>query len=135
MPSIDPKTRDDVKKALDADPNAPVPVEVTDLITVSQKPDQYRAFEGREVRAIGFRVMQPDSPTKLVRGLMWCCAADIQPVSVDLSGKTDGTWKDTDWLQVTGKAHFPSKDGHVVPTIDVESIQTTPEPDEPYLSP
>jgi uncharacterized repeat protein (TIGR03943 family) len=135
MPSIDDKTRQEVQAALAADPNAPVPVEVTDLITLSQKPDQAKAFDGREVSAIGFRVAQAGSSTKLVRGLMWCCAADIQPVSVDLTGNLKGTWKDTDWLEVTGKARFPTKDGRVVPTIDVESIQPTPEPDEPYLSP
>jgi uncharacterized repeat protein (TIGR03943 family) len=135
MPSIDTKTNGNIDAARDADPNQPVPMEVTDLIMVSQKPGQLKAFDGREVRVIGLRVAQPGSDTKLVRGLMWCCAADIQPVSVDLTGKTDGTWKDTDWLEVTGKARFPTKDGKVVPTIDVETIAPTQEPDEPYLSP
>jgi uncharacterized repeat protein (TIGR03943 family) len=135
MPSFDDKTKKEVQNAIAADPNAPVPVEVTDLITVAHSPDQVKAFEGRKVNCVGFIVVQPGSATKLVRGLMWCCAADIQPVSVDLSGNIKGDWKDTDWLEVTGKAKFPTKDGHVVPTIDVESIQTTQEPDEPYLSP
>jgi putative membrane protein len=135
MPSINPQIEDNIKDALAADPNQPVAVEVTDLITLGQKPAQSKAFDGREVRAIGFRVEQPGSATKLVRGLMWCCAADIQPVSVDLTGNVAGDWKDTDWLEVTGKARFPSKGGHVVPTIEVESIKTTQEPDEPYLSP
>jgi uncharacterized repeat protein (TIGR03943 family) len=135
MPSIDAKTQDSIKAALDADPNQPVPVEVTDLIILAQKPDQSKAFDGRPVRAIGFRVAQPGRAPKLVRGLMWCCAADIQPVSVDLTGNVSGDWKDTDWLEVTGKARFPIENGHVVPTIDVESITPTQEPDEPYLSP
>lgn len=135
MPSIEPKSRADIQAARDADPNQPVPMEVTDLIMVSQKPDQVKAFDGREVRCVGFIIAQPGSATKLVRGLMWCCAADIQPVSVELTGKITGAYKDTDWFEVTGKAQFPIKDGHVIPTIKVESAAPTQEPDEPYLSP
>jgi uncharacterized membrane protein YcgQ (UPF0703/DUF1980 family) len=46
-----------------------------------------------------------------------------------------GDWKDSQWLEVVGTAHFPSTLGHAVPQIDVESIKPTQEPDEPYLSP
>jgi uncharacterized membrane protein YcgQ (UPF0703/DUF1980 family) len=67
---------------------------------------------------------------------MWCCAADAVPVTVDLQGNVTGTWKDDDWLEVSGTAQFPKgKDGHVTPVIKVDSITPTQEPDEPYLSP
>ena len=57
------------------------------------------------------------------------------PVSVELSGHTSGNWKDTDWLEVVGTAHFVSTLGHAVPQIEVDTITPTQEPDEPYLSP
>ena len=135
MPSWNTASQKSAQEALDADPNQPVPVQVTDLITLSQKPDQMKAFDGRKVRCIGFIIAQSGGITKLVRGIMWCCAADVQPVSVELTGNITGAYKDTDWFEVTGAAQFPFRDGHIVPTIKVDSVAPTPEPDEPYLSP
>ncbi len=135
MPTMSDTSNQNVQSALAADPNQPVPMEVTDLITVGRSPEQIKAFAGRQVRTVGFFVGQPGQPQKLVRWMMWCCAADAQPVSVDLGGNTAGTWKDTQWLEIVGTAQFPSTLGHVTPQIDVTSIKPTQEPDEPYLSP
>jgi len=135
MPSWDAASQKSAQAAMAADPNAPVPVEVTDLITLSKSPAQIAAFEGRRVRSVGLFVAQAGSAPKLVRGIMWCCAADVMPVAVDLSGNASGAWKQEQWLEVVGKARFPSTLGTVVPTIEVESIKPTEEPDEPYLSP
>ena len=136
MPSWNAASQQMAKEVLAADPNQPVPVEVTDLITLSRSPDQMKAFEGRKVRTVGLFLAQPGTEPKLVRWIMWCCAADAQPASVELAGNTSGDWKDSQWLEVVGTAQFPpSTPGHVVPRIDVESIKPTQEPDEPFLSP
>jgi len=135
MPSLSDASQKNVQDALAADPNQPVPMEVTDLITVSRSPEQIKAFAGRPVRTIGFFVAQPGQPQKLVRWLMWCCAADAQPVSIELAGNVGGPWKDTQWVEVIGTAEFPSTLGHVVPQINATSIKAVQEPDEPYLSP
>jgi uncharacterized repeat protein (TIGR03943 family) len=135
MPSFSAATDANVKTELSADPNQPVPVEVTDLITVSRTPDQMKAFEGRKVRTVGLFVAQPGGAPKLVRWIMWCCAADAQPAAVELGGNVTGNWKDAQWLEVIGTAHFPSTLGHAVPRIDVDTIAPTQEPDEPFLSP
>jgi len=135
MPTMSDTSNRNVQTELAADPNQPVPMEVTDLITVSHSSDQIKAFDGRQVRTVGFFVAQPGQPPKLVRWLMWCCAADAQPVSVELGGNLSGDWKDTQWLEVIGTAEFPSTLGHVIPRINVTSIKPTQEPDEPYLSP
>jgi len=135
MPSWNAASQKNAQAALDADPNQPVPVEVTDLITLSRSPDQMKAFEGRKVRTVGLLVNQPENAPKLVRWIMWCCAADAQPASVELGGNVSGNWKEDQWLEVVGAAQFPSTLGHVAPRIEVESIKPTQEPDEPYLSP
>jgi uncharacterized repeat protein (TIGR03943 family) len=135
MPSWNTASQKSAQEALAADPNQPVPVEVTDLITLSRSPDQMKAFEGRKVRTVGLLAAQPGHAPKLVRWIMWCCAADAQPASVELGGNVSGDWKENQWLEVVGTAQFPSTLGHVVPRIDVESIKPTQEPDEPYLSP
>jgi uncharacterized repeat protein (TIGR03943 family) len=136
MPSFAATNQQSVKSAIDADPNQPVPVEVTDLITLSRSPDQLKAFDGRKVRSIGqIFAGSPGTPPKLVRMIMWCCAADAQPAAVDLTGAVKGDWKPTDWLEVTGTARFPSTAGKTLPAIEVDTIKPTQEPDEPFLSP
>jgi len=135
MPSWNQVSELKAKEVLDTDPNQPAPVEVTDLITISRNPAQVQAFEGRKVHVIGLYAAQPGNPVKLVRWIMWCCAADAQPATVELTGNTSGNWKDTQWVEVIGTARFPSTLGHIVPQIEVESITPTQEPDEPYLSP
>jgi uncharacterized repeat protein (TIGR03943 family) len=136
MPSMSDATDKSVKDALSADPNQPVPVEVTDLITLGRSPDQMKSFAGRTVRSVGLIVSQPGRSPKLLRWIMWCCAADAQPASVELSGSNlAGPFKDDQWYEITGTAQFPSTLGQVVPRIDVATIKPTVEPDEPYLSP
>jgi len=135
MPSWNAASQKSAQEALAADPNQPVPVEVTDLITLSHSPDQIKAFDGRKVRVVGLFVGQAGEAPKLVRWIMWCCAADAMPAAVELSGNTSGNWKGDEWLEVVGTAHFLSTLGHVVPQIAVDTITPTQEPDEPYLSP
>lgn len=137
MPNLSDKTNGDIKNAQAADPTQPVPMEVTDLIVVGKSSDQIKAFEGRRVRTVGLLSGQGDA-AKLARWIMWCCAADAQPASVELAGDTTtlGHGKDaTQWVEVIGTARFPSTLGQVVPQIEIESIKPTQEPDEPYLSP
>jgi len=135
MPSMSAASNQDVQAALSADPKQPVPVEVTDLITLSRSAEQMKAFAGRKVRTVGL-IDNHGGSSKLVRWIMWCCAADAQPASVALDGDTStGTKDGTQWVEVTGTAQFPSTLGHVVPQIEVDTIKPTQEPDEPYLSP
>jgi len=135
MPTWSTTNAANAQALADSDPNQPAPVEVTDLITLSHSPAQMKAFEGRKIRTVGLFVGQPGGNPKLLRLMMWCCAADAVPVSVELGGNTAGNWKDEQWLEITGTAQFPTTLGQAVPRIDVESIKPTQEPDEPYLSP
>jgi uncharacterized repeat protein (TIGR03943 family) len=135
MPSLSAAAQENVKAALAADPNQPAPMEVTDLITLARNPAQIPAFAGRKVQTVGVIVAKPGETPKLVRWIMWCCAADAQPASVELSGDIKGPWKDNQWVEVVGTPEFPSTLGHMVPQIAIDSIKATDEPDEPYLSP
>ncbi len=135
MPTMSDKTNDNVKLELAADPNQPVPVEVTDLVTLSRSPAQMQSFAGRKIRSVGFLIGQAGASPKLLRWMMWCCAADAQPISVELGGNISGDWKETQWVEIVGTVQFPSTLGPVVPRIDVDAIKPTQEPDEPYLSP
>ncbi len=133
MPSYSNASTQNAKAALDADPNVPAPMEVPDLVTISHSPDMIRKFSGHQVHVIGLYA-SGDQP-KLMRWIMWCCAADAAPASVALTGAVGGPWKDQQWLDVTGTATFPTTMGQAIPQIDVTSVKKTDEPDEPFLSP
>jgi len=74
MPSWNAASQDSAKKALDADPNQPVPVEVTDLITLAKSPEQMKAFDGRKVRVVGLMVA-PAGSAPLWAGLAGAAAS------------------------------------------------------------
>ena len=133
MPSMANASARDVKDAADTDPNQPAPLEVTDLVTVSHTPELIKKFDGRQVHVVG--LFTAGQQPKLMRWIMWCCAADAAPASVAMTGQVGGPWKDQEWLDVTGIARFPSTMGQVLPQIEVTSAKQTPEPDEPFLSP
>jgi len=133
MPRMSDTSAENAKAALEADPNQPAPMEVTDLITVSHSPDLMKKFDGRRVRVVG--LFTGGNPDKLMRWIMWCCAADAVPASVEMDGAIGGPWKNEQWLEVTGTVRFPSTLDHVAPKIEVESAKVTDEPDEPFLSP
>jgi uncharacterized repeat protein (TIGR03943 family) len=120
---------------LSSDPNAPAAVEVTDLIALAQMPDKLKALDGHKVHTVAQLMAQPGQAPKAVRWIMWCCAADAQPATVELTGNVGGNWKSDQWLEITGTAQFPSTLGHIIPRIDVDTITPTQEPDEPFLSP
>jgi uncharacterized repeat protein (TIGR03943 family) len=133
LPSYSNASAQNAKAALDADPNVPAPMEVPDLVTISHSPDMIRKFNGHQVHVIGLYA-SGDTP-RLMRWIMWCCAADAAPSSVNLTGELGGPWKDQQWLDVTGTATFPATMGQVIPQITVTSVKKTAEPDEPFLSP
>jgi uncharacterized repeat protein (TIGR03943 family) len=135
MPTWNTAGQANAKAVVNSDSNQIAPVEVTDLISISQKPDLIKSFDGRKVHVVGLFNGQGGSSLKLYRLIMWCCAADAQPMSIALSGNTTGDWKNDQWLDVVGTARFPSTLGHVVPEVEVDSIKPTQEPDEPFLSP
>ncbi len=137
MPTFYEKDKQVPQAVLDTDPSQAAPVEVTDLLQLGQHPDQAKAFENRKVVSVGHIIAGASGGSpKLIRMIMWCCAADAVPAMVDLNGEVKGNWKDDDWLAVTGTAQFlPGKDGKVSPVIKVDSITPTQEPDEPFLSP
>ena len=109
---------------------ARTPMEVTDLIT-----GQPHAGADQEVRRPGrctssvplFTAGQP--APKLMRWIMWCCAADAQPASVAtpcfLFGPGPGRRPvegPDKWLDVTGIARFPPHQlGQVIPD-KIESV-------------
>jgi uncharacterized repeat protein (TIGR03943 family) len=95
--------------------------------------DPGHSVRGVDVRVVAFAVVD-DTPNRLGRYLIACCAADAQLLSVDVITWPGGPPKQGQWLSAVIRQHGPANhDGTV--TVDVLSVQPTDQPDDPYLVP
>ena len=110
------------------DPPAGIPVEMS-LTEFSQRAADHdgETFAGATVQLTGF-VADEDTPFRLARYQIACCAVDAAPVVVRITGSVgDPPGLDT-WVTVTG-TFAPDDD---IPTLAATSLVEIPPPDDPY---
>lgn len=101
--------------------------------------DKSQSLEGKRVRLTGFVTAaktQDEAAFRLTRFQLSCCAADGQAINIAV--RSDETVPPIEqWLQIEGT--WVPRPGHKVgqvtlvpPLLAAESIQTVPEPKEPY---
>ena len=118
------------------DNNGVIPLEVTDLFMAVGLPKSMEALEGKKVRLLGQTAPDKDNKEgfRLVRFLMFCCAADAQPVALAVEGARPAGLADMGWAEAVGTVHFrnvaPDKQE---PTITLESAKAIPEPKDKFL--
>jgi len=69
------------------------------------------------------------------RFILACCAADAYAVGMIVEPPAGASFKQNDWVQVSGPVDIVSFDGRNSPLIHAESIVPVPQPDQPYLYP
>ena len=67
----------------------------------------------------------------LVRLSMWCCSADMSPMGLIVSHDGSLSFKENDWITVTGKVQVV--DGY--PSIKAEKIEAAEKPEQEYVYP
>ncbi len=119
--------------------SGPLPAEVTDLVVAAQKDFMRKVFDNKPVEMIG-QVYQQDPNTitpgvfGLVRFVMTCCAADAQPVVVQIHvDPKQSRFPDMTWVRIDGTVHYIKTDKGYVPQVDSATVKETPEPEDPYL--
>ena len=97
----------------------------------------YEKYEGYTVVMKGFVYRDPDIQKKcdfaLVRLSMWCCAADLSPIGFLVDSDSEVTFKDDDWVTVTGTFGI-SEDGESL-ILKAQSIEAAEKPEEEYVYP
>lgn len=98
--------------------------------------DKARSLDGRTVELTGFVSSIEEKPGWAITQMgMSCCAADAYSVKVVPRGDVQKFDNDT-WIKVTGtwidNGADPTADKFVLPEIQVESIQQTDAPENPY---
>lgn len=96
-----------------------------------------KEFEGEPVDLIGFVYRDArfagTENFMLVRFTISCCVADARPLGLVVENPGQATLADDTWVQVKGKIEIRNFDGVDTPIIVAESIQVTPQPEQPYL--
>ena len=96
-------------------------------------------FEGKQVAMIGQvahrnKARHERGPFQLVRFVMVCCAADVQPVAVMVQyPKTSPDFELMSWVRVVGKIRFDTAGDHLEPVVDALKVTSIPQPSNQYL--
>ncbi len=122
-----------------------IEADLTDLWTAAADPAFRRHFAGQPIRVLGQLLVpkrlresgvEPGKPAmfKVARLMMFCCAADAQPVAVQVEASTVPEGKDMDWVQLDGRVDFRAQGGELVPVFRAESVAPAQAPKEIYLT-
>lgn len=71
----------------------------------------------------------------VIRLMMSCCAADLQPVGLICNYDRAGELKGDSWVTVKGKIVLEEYEGELYPVIDVEKVQAAATPEDEYVYP
>ena len=97
----------------------------------------YERYEGYTVVMKGFVFRTPDIQKKcdfaLVRLSMWCCAADLTPIGFLVDSDSEVTFKDDDWVTVTGTFGISENGESLI--LKAQSIEAAGKPEEEYVYP
>jgi uncharacterized repeat protein (TIGR03943 family) len=121
-----------------ADLPAGDPVQLTLLDYAGRAVYNGRSLAGRRVEISGFITFGPHGAPYLTRMILNCCAADAQPVKVELSGAFPAQIRPDLWLDVVGRyVGRQTRDdvnGGPIPYLDVTSAHPVSAPADPYDS-
>jgi len=100
--------------------------------------DHGRSLGDRPIKITGFVAYSGDGTVYLVRLLLNCCAADVQPVKIGLTGQIPPVLEPDTWVEIIGtytghQTKDPINDG-VIPFINVKQVTPVPAPPDPYDS-
>ena len=97
----------------------------------------YEKYEGYTIVMKGFVYRAPDIQKKcdfaLVRLSMWCCAADLTPIGFLVDSDSEVTFKDDDWVTVTGTFGISEHEESLI--LKAQSIEVSRKPEEVYVYP
>ena len=96
------------------------------------------AFAGQPADVTGFvyhDLRLPEGQFMVGRFAVTCCVADALAVGMVVAWPGAGDLPDNDWVRVRGRVQVTHLDGQALPMIEAESVESVPEPQQPYLFP
>ncbi len=110
-----------------------VPVDVIELLSAAQNPELQQKLAGREIDVTGQVLDSTGGNFRVMRLLILCCAADAQPLAVQVRAHGLRKPPQMTWVKITGHVAFTPKDKGTIPVIDAREIAVVTQPEEPFL--
>lgn len=109
-----------------------------DWIRVFDRSSDPSGIVGESVDVIGFVYRDPrlaGGQFMLARFGVTCCVADATAIGLPVAWPEAARLTENGWVRVRGSVAILSFDGKLLPGVQAESVETVPEPQQPYLFP
>lgn len=111
---------------------------VLDWLKIFNYESDVTQFIGQQASVVGFVYFDEELESDqfyVSRFVVSCCAADGFAIAMPVQWNESQALERDAWVLVKGSIDAITLDGHVVPMIVAESVQSVPVPDQPYLFP
>lgn len=127
----------DLEKQVRRSPEGNFMIPVASLFYSAADEELARVLAGQPVETTGQVVPEisendPEGTRlRLYRLFVSCCLADARPLAFSIDfGKTPPKLPEESWVKVVGKMAYPEVENRKVPILEVDSIETIPEPED-----
>jgi len=111
---------------------------ILDWIEIFNSTSDLSPYVGQMARVTGFVYHDPRLPTNqfiVSRFVITCCTADASAIGMIVNWNQSADLTESSWVEVKGPVQASKLGGQPIPLIEASYVQSTPQPDQPYLYP
>ena len=111
---------------------------ILDWIVIFNSTNDLSPYVGQMARVTGFVYHDPRLPANqfiVSRFVITCCTADASAIGMIVNWNQSADLKESSWVEVKGPVQASKLGGQSIPLIEASYVQSTPQPDQPYLYP
>ena len=111
---------------------------ILDWIVIFNSTNDLSPYVGQMARVTGFVYHDPRLPANqfiVSRFVITCCTADASAIGMIVNWNHSADLKESSWVEVKGPVQATKLGGQPIPLIEASYVQSTPQPDQPYLYP
>ena len=111
---------------------------ILDWIVIFNSANDLSPYVGQMARVTGFVYHDPRLPANqfiVSRFVITCCTADASAIGMIVNWNQSAALKESSWVEVKGPVQASKLGGQPIPLIEASDVQSTPQPDQPYLYP
>ena len=111
---------------------------ILDWIVIFNSTNDLSPYVGQMARVTGFVYHDPRLPANqfiVSRFVITCCTADASAIGMIVNRNQSAGLTESSWVEVKGPVQASKLGGQPIPLIEASDVQSTPQPDQPYLYP
>jgi putative membrane protein len=111
---------------------------ILDWIVIFNSTNDLSPYLGQTARVTGFVYHDPRLPANqfiVSRFVITCCTADASAIGMIVNWNQSAGLTQSSWVEVKGPVQASKLGGQPIPLIEASDVQSTLQPDQPYLYP